>query len=73
MFTPSGGDFRPPDDEIKLVKCKMCGKDVPCNANYPVSQITCTVCYIGAKLRGAEKRQHRKEQERGANLDEPSY
>ena len=57
--------FTPPDesqgfhlDEIKLVKCKMCGKDVPCNANYPVTQITCTVCYIGAKLR-------RKEQERG--------
>ena len=50
--------FEPPKDEIKLVKCKMCGKDVPCNANYPVSQITCTVCYIGAKLR-------RKEAERG--------
>ena len=58
--------FTPPDDEIKLVKCKMCGKDVPCNANYPVTQITCTVCYIGAKLR-------KKEQERNANLDEPSY
>ena len=59
-------NFQPPDDEIKLVKCKMCGKDVPCNANYPVTQITCTVCYIGAKLR-------RKEKEREANLDEHSY
>ena len=52
--------FTPPNDEIKLVKCKMCGKDVPCNVNYPVSQITCTVCYIGAKLR-------RKEKERGGH------
>jgi len=51
-------NFQPPDDEIKIVKCKMCGKDVPCNVNYPVSQITCTVCYIGLKLK-------RKEQERG--------
>ena len=59
-------NFQPLDDEIKLVKCKMCGKDVPCNANYPVTQITCTVCYIGAKLR-------RKEKEREANLDEHSY
>ena len=59
-------NFQPPDDEIKLVKCKMCGKDVPCNVNYPVSQITCTVCYIGAKLKRLEK-------ERQANLDEPSY
>ena len=58
--------FTPPDDEIKIVKCKMCGKDVPCNANYPVEQITCTVCYISAKLK-------RKEQERDAKLDEHSY
>ena len=59
-------NFQPPDDEIKIVKCKMCGKDVPCNANYPVLQITCTVCYIGNKLKRLEK-------ERGANLDEHSY
>ena len=50
--------FTPPNDDIKIVTCKMCGKDVPCNVNYPVSQITCTVCYISAKLK-------RKEQERG--------
>ena len=58
--------FTPPNDDIKIVKCKMCGKDVPCNVNYPVDQITCTVCYIGLKLK-------RKEQERNANLDEHSY
>ena len=58
--------FTPPNDDIKIVTCKMCGKDVPCNVNYPVSQITCTVCYISAKLKRIEK-------ERGANLDEPSY
>ena len=50
--------FTPPEDDIKMVKCKMCGKDVPCNINYPVEQITCTVCYIGLKLK-------LKEQERG--------
>ena len=57
--------FTPPNDDIKIVKCKMCGKDVPCNVNYLVvlnsttfDQITCTVCYISAKLK-------RKEQERG--------
>lgn len=66
MFTPPGGDWRPQDDEIKIVKCKMCGKDVPCNVNYPVDQIICTVCYISAKLKRIEK-------ERGANLDEHSY
>ena len=58
MFTPPSGDWRPPEDDIKMVKCKMCGKDVPCNINYPVEQITCTVCYIGLKLK-------LKEQERG--------
>ena len=66
MFTPpNGGDSHHLDD-IKIIKCKMCGKDVPCNVNYPVEQITCTVCYIGLKLKRIEK-------ERGANLDEHSY
>ena len=58
--------FSFPNDEIKIVKCKMCGKDVPCNVNDPVTQITCTVRYIGNKLKRLEK-------ERGANLDEHSY
>ena len=42
-------------DEIKWVKCDMCGKDVPCNAAYPVSQITCTPCYLERKWRKQEK------------------
>ena len=39
----------PPDDEIKLVKCDMCGRDVPCNVAYPVSQITCFRCIMEKK------------------------
>ena len=61
--------FTPPNDDIKIATCKMCGKDVPCNVNYLVvlnsttfDQITCTVCYISAKLKRIEK-------ERVANLD----
>ena len=38
-----------PDDELKWVKCDMCGKDVPCNAAYPVDQITCFRCMMEKK------------------------
>ena len=54
----------PLGDEIKIVKCDMCGKDVTCNAAYPVSQITCFRCHLEKKWRLKEKE---------AGLDEPSY
>ena len=54
----------PLGDEIKIVKCDMCGKDVTCNAAYPVSQITCFRCHLEKKWRLKEKE---------AGLDESSY
>ena len=36
-------------DEVKIVKCGMCGRDVPCNVAYPVSQITCVRCILEKK------------------------
>ena len=53
-----------PEAEMKWVVCDTCGKDVPCNAAYPVSQITCFRCRIEKKWRLQEK---------NANLDEHSY
>ena len=40
-----------PEAEMKWVVCDTCGKDVPCNAAYPVSQITCFRCRIEKKWR----------------------
>ena len=41
----------PLGDEIKWVVCDTCGKDVVCNAAYPVSQITCVRCILEKKWR----------------------
>ena len=49
-------------DEVKYIKCTICGKDVPVNVNYPIDQVTCTRCYL-------EKKWQRHE----SQLDEPSY
>ena len=43
-----------PEAEMKWVVCDTCGKDVPCNAAYPVSQITCFRCRIEKKWREQE-------------------
>ena len=32
-------------DPIKVLKCKVCNKDVIVNANYPIDQVTCRDCY----------------------------
>ena len=45
----------PLGDEVKWVKCDTCGKDVTCNAAYPVSQITCFRCHLEKKWREKEK------------------
>lgn len=42
-------------DEVKLVKCDMCGRDVPCNVAYPVSQITCVRCILEKKWLDKER------------------
>ena len=44
-----------PNDEVKIVTCDTCGKDVTCNAAYPVSQITCFRCHLEKKWREKEK------------------
>ena len=33
-----------PNDATKIVKCKVCGADVICNANYPITELTCKEC-----------------------------
>ena len=38
-------------DDIKIIKCNQCGKDVSVNINYPIEQVTCQVCYISSKMR----------------------
>ena len=43
-----------PEAEMKWVVCDTCGKDVPCNAAYPVSQITCFRCRMEKKWREQE-------------------
>ena len=37
-------------DDIKIIKCNQCGKDVSVNVNYPIEQVTCQVCYISKKM-----------------------
>ena len=53
-----------PLDEVKHIKCTICGQDVPVNVNYPIDQVTCTRCYLEKKWQRAEKE---------AYLDEHSY
>ena len=60
-----------PEAEMKWVVCDTCGKDVPCNAAYPVSQITCFRCRIEKKWREREK--NGGDSHHHANLDEHSY
>ena len=33
-------------DEVKILKCKVCGTDVPVNVNYPITEVTCKLCYV---------------------------
>ena len=36
-------------DETKILKCKVCGKDVPVNAKYPISTVTCQQCHANTE------------------------
>ena len=31
--------------DTRMMKCKVCNKDVPVNVNYPITEVTCTSCY----------------------------
>ena len=37
-------------DDVKIITCNQCGKDVSVNVNYPIEQVTCQVCYISKKM-----------------------
>ena len=43
--------------DTRIMKCKVCNKDVPVNVNYQIAEVTCRDCYEKNK----------------AQLDEPSY
>lgn len=30
--------------QVKILKCKVCNKDIPVNANYPITTVTCIPC-----------------------------
>ena len=36
-------------DEVRIMKCKECGVDVPVNVNYQISEVTCQVCWAKKK------------------------
>ena len=36
-------------DEVRILKCKECGVDVPVNVNYPISEVTCLRCWAKKK------------------------
>ena len=37
--------YKPPQSEVKLVKCKNCGADVTVNSAYPIDYVeTCKHC-----------------------------
>ena len=36
-------------DDVRIMKCKECGVEVPVNVNYPISEVTCLVCWAKRK------------------------
>ena len=36
-------------DEVKVLKCKVCGVDTPVNVNYPITEVTCLKCWAKKK------------------------
>lgn len=35
--------------DTRIMKCKVCLKDVPVNTNYPITEVTCIDCYKSIK------------------------
>ena len=42
-------------DEVKIMKCKECGVDVPVNINYPINSVTCLRCWAKKKAQENDK------------------
>jgi len=36
-------------DEVRIMKCKECGVDVPVNINYRINTVTCLKCWAEKK------------------------
>ena len=36
-------------DDIKVLNCKVCDREVNVNANYPITEVTCKDCYESLK------------------------
>ena len=36
-------------DDIKVLNCKVCDREVKVNANYPITEVTCKNCYQALK------------------------
>ena len=36
-------------DDVRIMKCKECGVDVPVNVNYPIVEVTCQKCWSKQK------------------------
>lgn len=32
-------------DDVRIMKCKECGVEMPVNVNYQISEVTCLVCW----------------------------
>ena len=37
-------------DPVKIVKCRICGVDIPVNANYPITEVGCVEKYCPKHL-----------------------
>lgn len=38
-----------PAGSVKILKCKVCNKDVSVNSAYPITEVTCMDCYVASK------------------------
>jgi hypothetical protein len=36
-------------DDVRIMKCKECGVEIPVNVNYPISEVTCQMCWAKQK------------------------
>ena len=42
-------------DEVRIMKCKERGVDVPVNINYPINTVTCLKCWAKKKSQENDK------------------
>ena len=36
-------------DDVRVMKCKECDVEVPVNVNYPITEVTCQLCWAKKK------------------------